>query len=167
MDNETALLRALHQGHAPALHRFLRSLGVDDQSAQDLVQETLIRAWKHAHVLDQSERSARAWLFTVARNLATDRHRSAVNRREQPEWELPDQAVADASDQLLDRWLVTDALSTLAPGHREVIVRAYYRGSSVAQISDELGIAPGTVKSRMHYGLRALRLALQELGVTR
>ena len=48
-----------------------------------------------------------------------------------------------------------------------MIIAAYYRGLSTAQIADELQIPDGTVKSRMHYGMRALRLALQEKGVTK
>ncbi len=60
-----------------------------------------------------------------------------------------------------------EALAGLSVEHRAVIVRAYYGGRSVAGIAEELGIPEGTVKSRLHYGLRALRLALQEKGVTR
>jgi RNA polymerase sigma-70 factor (ECF subfamily) len=67
---------------------------------------------------------------------------------------------------VLDSWLVADALVSLSPAHRAVVVGAYYGGRSVAELATELGIAPGTVKSRLHYGLRALRLALQEKGVT-
>lgn len=66
----------------------------------------------------------------------------------------------------MDGWLVADALGRLSADHREVIVRAYYRGLSTHQIAAELDIPAGTVKSRMHYGMRALRLALQEMGVT-
>ena len=58
-------------------------------------------------------------------------------------------------------------LVALSPEHRVVIVRAYFGGATIAEIAVELGIPEGTVKSRLHYGLRALRLALQEKGVTR
>jgi len=67
---------------------------------------------------------------------------------------------------VLDRWLIADALAALSPEHREVIAAAYYEGRSVAEIAGILHIPEGTVKSRLHYGLRGLRLALQEKGVS-
>ena len=60
-----------------------------------------------------------------------------------------------------------EALAGLDVAHRAVIVHAYYGGASIAEVARRLGIPAGTVKSRLHYGLRALRLALQEKGVTR
>ncbi|MEO7122932.1 MAG: sigma-70 family RNA polymerase sigma factor, partial [Lacisediminihabitans sp.] len=68
---------------------------------------------------------------------------------------------------LLDAWLVSDALAALSPDHRAVVVRSYYQGQSTAEIAEALEIPDGTVKSRLHYALRALRLILQEQGVTR
>ncbi len=103
----------------------------------------------------------------MARNLAVDEHRSARSRREFHTDHPPEQPVADQSDRALDGWLVADALARLTVDHRDVIVRAYYRGLSTNQIASELEIPEGTVKSRMHYGMRALRLVLQEMGVTR
>ena len=76
-------------------------------------------------------------------------------------------ASGDDTDALFDAILIKEALASLTPEHRSVIVHAYYRGLSIAQTAAELGIPDGTVKSRLHYGLRALRLALQERGVTR
>ena len=71
------------------------------------------------------------------------------------------------TDALFESLLVEEALATLELEHRAVIVHAYYGGCSVAEVARRLGIPEGTVKSRLHYGLRALRLALQEKGVTR
>ena len=81
--------------------------------------------------------------------------------------DLPERAAADATDALFEAILVEEALAALSTDHRAVVVRAYYRGLSVAEMAAELEIPQGTVKSRLHYGLRALRLALQERGVTR
>ena len=67
----------------------------------------------------------------------------------------------------LDRSLIGDALARLSPQCRAVIRRSYYLGWTTTQIADDLGIAEGTVKSRLHYAVRALRLTLQEMGVTR
>ncbi|GAB3395281.1 sigma-70 family RNA polymerase sigma factor [Humibacter soli] len=165
--DDAALLRALHDEHAPALWRYVVHLTGDPAQADDIVQETLLRAWRKPSVLDQSESSARAWLFTVARNLVIDGARSARHQHEITTDTVPDAATNDDTDARLDAWLVADALATLSLEHRAVVVHAYYGGRSTKEIAGMLGIPEGTVKSRMHYGLRALRLALQEKGVTR
>jgi len=165
-DAHAVALRALHDLHAPALWRYAVRLTRDPQLAEDVVQEALLRAWKAPAVLEQDESAARAWLFTVVRNLVFDDRRSARVRREVTTDELPERATGDQMDAALDSWLVTDALAQLSLDHRTVIVHAYYGRRPVADIADELGVPPGTVKSRLHYGLRALRLALQERGVT-
>jgi RNA polymerase sigma-70 factor, ECF subfamily len=77
-----------------------------------------------------------------------------------------DGACPDEVDAAMDRLLIGDALARLTPQHREVIRRSYFQGWTTAQIASNLGIADGTVKSRLHYALRALRLALSEMGFT-
>jgi RNA polymerase sigma-70 factor (ECF subfamily) len=145
------------------------SLTGDAAQSEDIVQETLLRAWRKPTVLDQRAASARAWLFTVARNLVIDDARSARRRHETPTAveTMPEPIAADETERMLDAWLIGDALAALSEEHRKVIALAYYGGRSVAEIAGELEIPEGTVKSRLHYGLRALRLALQEKGVTR
>ena len=106
-------------------------------------------------------------MFTVARHLAVDEFRSARHRREYGTDTPPEQATGDEAERAVDSWVIADALARLSIDHREVIVRAYYRGLSTQQIANELTIPEGTVKSRMHYGMRALRSALQEMGVTK
>ncbi|MDM7831304.1 sigma-70 family RNA polymerase sigma factor [Cellulomonas edaphi] len=160
------LLRSLHVAHAASLQRYVLRLTRNEGLAQDVVQETLVRAWRHPEVMVRSEDSVRAWLFTVARNLVVDDARSAQRRRERPTDALPERAAGDETQAILDAWLVSDALVGLSAEHRAVVVGAYYRGLSVAEIADEQDVPAGTVKSRLHYALRAMRLALQEKGVT-
>src|ERR1700712_4955499 len=167
MGNEQAdVLRSLHDEYAPALYRFVVRLTNDRQWAEDVVQEPLFRAWRSPSI-QSTDDSAQAWLFTVARNLVIDEWRSARSRNEIGSAELPERAKADHTDQVLQAWLVSDALSELSREHREVLVHSYYGGKSVAEIGVHLDIPEGTVKSRLHYALCALRLALQEKGVTR
>lgn len=166
-DDQAELMQVLYSEHATALWRYTLGLTGDPGRAEDIVQETLLRAWQRPNILDQSTTSARAWLFTVARNLAFDEHRSARSRREFGMESPPEVPSPDQSDRALDAWLVADALAKLSVEHREVVVASYFRGLSTHQIAAELRIPDGTVKSRMHYGIRALRLALQEMGVTR
>jgi RNA polymerase sigma-70 factor (ECF subfamily) len=163
-------MRVLYDEHAAALWRYAVRLTGDTARAEDVVQETLLRAWRHPEVTADTDRSARAWLFTVARNLIIDERRSARFRSETgtPDMEqAADHAGPDEVETALNRMLLAEAINGLSEDHRAVIRRAYYQGWSTAQIAADLDIAEGTVKSRLHYGMRALRLKLQEMGVTR
>jgi RNA polymerase sigma-70 factor (ECF subfamily) len=79
----------------------------------------------------------------------------------------PEQASPEEVGSALDRMLIGEALAQLSPDHRAVVRRSYYQGWTTTQIANDLGIAEGTVKSRLHYALRAMRLTMQEIGVTR
>ncbi|MFL6238258.1 MAG: sigma-70 family RNA polymerase sigma factor [Actinomycetes bacterium] len=162
------LLRALWAEHGgPLLAYATRLTGGDRQRAEDIVQETLLRAWRHPEALTAERGSPRPWLCTVARNIAVDVHRSRQARAPEVGSEaLALVAVPDDVDRVLETWIVTDAMRALSPEHREVIVETYFRGKSVAEAAAALRIPAGTVKSRTYYALRALRLALTERGVT-
>ncbi|MCW2786557.1 MAG: sigma-70 region 2 domain protein [Marmoricola sp.] len=165
-DNPTAMMQQLHDEHASALWGFCLHLTSDPVRAEDVAQETLLRAWQHHDRLDESRGSVRSWLFTVARNIVIDEWRSKRFQNERSTGELPEPGDAvDHTDTLLQSWLVADALTQLSPEHRAVLLECYYRGRSVAEASRRLGVPEGTVKSRTHYALRALRLALEEMGV--
>lgn len=119
MPDEAALMRQLHDEHAPALWRFcLRLVDNDPGHAEDVVQETLLRAWRHRAVLESRPPAMRAWLFTVARNIVIDEWRSARTRRETPVADVPDDG-HDVTDQILLSWVVADAFTRLSPDHRE------------------------------------------------
>ena len=164
---DAARLAALYDAHAAPVWRYVVHLTGDRAGADDIVQETLLRAWRTPKILEQDPSTTRSWMFTVARHLVIDEARSARRRREIGVAEVPERTAPDATDALFEAILVEEALATLTTDHRAVVVRAYYRGLSVAEMADELDIPEGTVKSRLHYGLRALRLTLQEKGVTR
>jgi RNA polymerase sigma-70 factor (ECF subfamily) len=167
---EVAAMRQLYDEHAATLWRYAMRLTGDHARAEDVVQETLLRAWQHPDVFDDEERSPRAWLFTVARNMIIDQSRSSLFRNEVHSLDgsgPPEHASQDEVNSALDRMLLSEALAQLSPEHRAVVQRSYYLGWTTAQIADNLDIAEGTVKSRLHYAVRALRLTLQEMGVTR
>jgi len=117
-------------------------------------------------VLDPDRGPVRPWLLTVARRVAIDHYRARQARpTEVGDDGLVDLVTDDGVDQALDRWLIADALATLAPAHREALLHTFYAGRTVTEAATVLGIPVGTVKSRVFYGLRALRLALEERGV--
>ncbi len=165
--SQVALMQRLHDEHAGALWSYcLRLTGHDRARAEDVAQETLLRAWRRIEVLEATQGSVRAWLFTVARNIVIDEWRTKRSQKEFAVAEVPEsEGLSDRTDQLLQSWMVAEAVTTLSPEHRAVLLECYYRGVSVAEASRRLGVPEGTVKSRTHYALRALRLALEEMGV--
>lgn len=165
---EAALLRTLHDEHGDALQAYaLRLCQGDRQRAEDLVQETLLRAWKHPASMDPTQGSVRAWLFTTARNLAIDAWRRRSVRVAEVVTDQVPEPVPDfnEADRAVEAWTIAEALKQLSQPHREVLLECFYRGRSVAEAAVRLGVPPGTVKSRTHYALRALRVVLEEAGV--
>ncbi|MEV7280487.1 sigma-70 family RNA polymerase sigma factor [Streptomyces sp. NPDC093111] len=152
-------LQELQAEHGPALLAFLLGLTHGDrQRAEDLAQETLVRAWLHPEAFAAPYESMRPWLFTVARRLAIDARRSRLARPT----EIGDAVLAvtaepgdatESADAALD---VRAAVRGLSPEHRAVLVRLYFHGLTVNEAAAELGIPAGTVKSRSHYALRLL-----------
>nr|BFD90247.1 sigma-70 family RNA polymerase sigma factor [Kitasatospora sp. Xyl93] len=162
------LMRALYREHAGPLFGFVLHLVAGDrQRAEDVVQETLVRAWRNIHRLDAEGGSLRPWLVTVARRIVIDGHRSALARPREVDASALDQLPAeDDTDRALRMMTVADALGDLSPAHREIIVETYLKGRTANEAAAELGIPAGTVRSRVFYALRSLRLALEERGVT-
>ncbi|HEY0693998.1 MAG TPA: sigma factor-like helix-turn-helix DNA-binding protein, partial [Kribbella sp.] len=73
---------------------------------------------------------------------------------------------ADGVDDVLQSWLVGQAVTQLTPAHQDVIRECYFNGRSAVEAAERLNVPPGTVRSRTHYALRALREALLKMGVT-
>ena len=167
--DDAEVLRTLHAEHGDALFAHaVRLCDGDRQRAEDLVQETLLRAWRHPEALDPERGSARAWLFTTARHLAIDAWRRRTARVGEVITDaLPEPPPVDETERAVEAWTIADALAKLSEPHRRVIVECFYRGRSVAEAASVIGVPPGTVKSRTHYAMRALRLVLEEMGVTR
>jgi RNA polymerase sigma-70 factor (ECF subfamily) len=167
LGNSEEVSRALFAEHAEALLAYVqRLLRGDRQLAEDIVQETLLRAWRNGGKVPA--RSRRPWLFVTARNLVIDSYRARQARPPEVTAELLELTAKDDDlDAALDAIVVIDALRTLSPEHRAVLFDSYYRGQTATQIAATRGIPAGTVRSRMHYALRAMRLALHERGVDR
>jgi RNA polymerase sigma-70 factor (ECF subfamily) len=162
LDDADDAIRQLYSHHAKALHGYVRRFCQDGASADDIVQETFIRAWRHLPQLRADGRPIRPWLFRVARNLLTDADRAARSRPVTVPASSADGPGDDSGlSQVLDQQLVSDALRQLSPAHRTVLVETFYRGGSTATVARQLGIPAGTARSRLHYALEALRQHLQ------
>ena len=153
-----ALITALYYEHGRSLLAYATRLTNDRSEAEDVVQETLLRAWKHPEVLVNGQGSVRGWLLTVARNIVVDRARARSSRptevREQP---AKPTVAPDRPEDVVDNIAVLGAIDQLSPEHRSALVELYWRGSTVAEAAQRLSVPPGTVKSRAYYGLQSLR----------
>jgi RNA polymerase sigma-70 factor, ECF subfamily len=134
--------------------------------AEELVQESFLRLWRSAGRYDPERGSVPTFLFTIARRVAVDLLRRRASRP-LATGEPDGSAVLDdeAFDALLLRLDVRDALDSLSAKHREVLELMLDEDLGRAEIAARLGIAVGTVKTRAFYGLRALRLELEERGI--
>lgn len=168
-------VHAAYVQYGPEIYRFLlRGLG-DPSAAEDVTQETFVKAWRNAARYDEELSSLRGWLFGIARNTMIDHvraarvrpwHRDLVDPTSEPAWGSGSE-VADDTERLLQQWVVEEALRRISDHHRAVIVQTYLRDRPYDEVAAELGVPVGTVRSRVFYGLKALRSALDEMGVTR
>jgi RNA polymerase sigma-70 factor (ECF subfamily) len=163
------LMTALYNEHYAVLLSFVMRYVHDRHRAEDIVQETLLRAWKHIDHLDHDPARTRSYLLTIARNVVTNAWRAEQRR---PHLVADEEAVnalpvADNVDQLVEGWLVAEALQRLSDEHRAVVQAMYYEGQSVADTARRLAVPEGTIKSRAYYAVRALRTVFEEMGVLR
>lgn len=158
-------VRTLHDVYAGPLYVYAYRRLHDPQAAEEIVQDTLVRAWRARDRYDADRGPVAAWLFAIARNLVIDHVRRLDARPDAAP--LPAVLIepVDDIDRMLETWQVADALAGLSAAHREAILACHYRGHTVNEAASRLGVPPGTVKSRLYYGLRALRLRLEEMGV--
>lgn len=156
-------MRDLYRTHGPVLLRYLlRLTNGDRHRAEDLMQEAMLRAWRHPEALASDGQWRRPWIFTVAHNLAIDSLRTT-----RPLWltgaaldDHPEER--DPVDQMLISHDVRAAVGSLPERLRVVMEEVYLRERSGQETAESLGLPIGTIKSRTFYALRALRAALTE-----
>ncbi len=148
------------------IYRTAYGLTGDAQAAEEILQDTFARAYQRRHVL-RSDVSPLPWLHRVALNLCYSR----LGRRRLPSSPIEDAVVglvrdratepAEHAEQQELRRIVRDGVAHLPPKHQSVVILYYLHGLSLQETAELLDIRLGTVKSRLHYALRALRTRLE------
>ncbi|MDI5963284.1 sigma-70 family RNA polymerase sigma factor [Streptantibioticus silvisoli] len=149
----------VHDTHAGALRRFLLRLTAGEREfAEDLLQETLLRAWRNVDALPAGPELCQPWLFTVARHAFIDATRKRKIRAERRAVvEAPVHIdTPDHAQRVVDVHTVRSALARLKEVQREVLVELYYRDVTPRELATRLGVPEGTVRSRRFYALRSL-----------
>jgi RNA polymerase sigma-70 factor (ECF subfamily) len=154
---------------APRLKAFGMKMFGNEQQALEMVQDTMLNVWKKAALFDASRGCASTWIFTIARNVRFDMLRKKQSRKDDISaddlWngDYPESYAEEAADkwdiQLLSEKLAPH-FSLLPPPQREVIEKVYLQEKTHQEVSDELAIPLGTVKSRIRLALDRLREAL-------
>jgi RNA polymerase sigma-70 factor (ECF subfamily) len=151
--------------HGSALLGFAVNALGDRGQAEDCVQETFLRAWRARDRFDPTRASARTWLFAIERRVVIDVLRA---RQRTPHLVTPDDAPDAASHDPdpLDRLGLVEGLARLSDEHRAAVVAVHLRGRTYRDVSESTGVPVATLRTRVHYALRALRTHLDEGGTT-
>jgi RNA polymerase sigma factor (sigma-70 family) len=162
---DRAAFVALFGHFAPRVKAYLRRLGADDASAEELVQEVMLAVWRRAASFNPALAAVSTWVFTIARNKRIDR----LRRERHPELDPDDPALAPDPVIGADRVIETaeigvrlrGALATLPDEQRSLLEMAFFEDKSHRAIAAETRLPLGTVKSRIRLALARLRVALE------
>lgn len=148
---------------APAVFGLVLRVLRDSAQSEEVAQEALLEVWRTAGRFDPARGTGLAWVMTIAHRRAVDRVRSeraAAEREARVASAAPPPAadeVAETVESSLEAERVRHCLDGLTGTQRESITLAYYSGLSYPQVASALGVALGTVKTRIRDGLRRLR----------
>ena len=162
---DSKVMSKLYDDFAPSLYGIvLRIVGSKD-IAQDVMQETFIKAWRNGPKYDARKGSLFTWFLNIARNAAIDKTRSAAYRKEAAAKPIDAQMRDDyqlSSSTDVDGIGLRSWVGKLDGKYREVIDLAYFQGHTQQEIADKLSLPVGTVKSRVRIALRELRKVFKE-----
>jgi RNA polymerase sigma-70 factor, ECF subfamily len=154
----SAALSALYAEHGRALLAYAHRFTADRGRAEDIVQETFLRAWRHLPVLLEDGRPIRPWLFQVTRRLLVDAARAAQARPILADSAKVAEPVVDGGfDRVLDQRTLLAAMEHLSPAHQEIVLETFFLGTPLHVSAKRLGLPAGTARSRLHHALARLR----------
>jgi RNA polymerase sigma-70 factor (ECF subfamily) len=155
----------LHRRYSRLLYRFGVHMLGDQGLAEEMVQECFVKLWRSAGRFDASKASVATYLFMIARSVAADLRKRPSSRPLLPLDVAGAAAQPDDVDQILDALIVHEAFDALKPPHALVLHLAQNAGLTQSEIAKQLNLPLGTVKTRMFYGMQAMRNALAERGI--
>ncbi len=162
-----ASFAALFTRFAPKVKSYLIKQGCRAEQAEELAQETLLMVWRKADYFDPAKAGASTWIFTIARNLRIDglrRERRPDDLLDDPMLRPAEPAGADAAMAAAEReGRLRQALLTLPQEQAEVVRLSFFSDKPHSEISLELGLPLGTVKSRLRLAMIRLRAALEDM----
>ena len=149
---------------APRVKAYLMRHGANDETAEELAQETLLRVWRKAHQFNADVAAPSTWIFRIARNLRIDR----LRKERRPEFDPEDPALVREADPAADLQIeasqqntrIREAVDQLPPDQRQVIMLSFFEDKPHSAIADELGLPLGTVKSRIRLAFARVRQTL-------
>jgi RNA polymerase sigma-70 factor, ECF subfamily len=146
------------------LRGYLRELLDDAAAVEDVLQLTLIDAWRRGASYDPERAAVSTWLLMIARSRAIDHLRRRVPEPFDPETmpEVIDRSTTDQADALLEQWRVAALIARLPKDEATMLRMRFYEGYSQREIAERTGVALGTVKMRMVKALDRLREAIQQ-----
>jgi RNA polymerase sigma-70 factor (ECF subfamily) len=166
-NRDSEAFHELFVAFAPRIKAMLMRQGADPETAEEIVQETMLSVWRKAHLFAESKGSFSTWVFTIARNLRIDKlRRNAVWRdmgSEPEDRPSEDDSPYDEVQRQQQREHVLEALETLTPDQYDVVRLAYIEGLTHTEIAEQLGVPLGTVKSRMRLAYGKIRERLGDL----
>lgn len=153
---------------APRVKAYMAKLSADTQTAEELMQETMIAVWNKADQFDVAKGALSTWIFTIARNLRID----AVRRARRPEFDPTDPAFVPDEEQPADLRIaerqsasqLRAAMADLPKEQSTLLELAYFEESTHSAIAKKLNLPLGTVKSRLRLAFNKLRAALDNSG---
>jgi RNA polymerase sigma-70 factor (ECF subfamily) len=152
---------------APRVKGYLLKLGCRPDQAEELAQEALLAVWRKADYYDPARAGASTWIFTIARNLRIDavrRERHPEDLEHEPDLKPDHPAAADdviSAGEREDR--LRAAIHTLSPDQAQVVELSFFQDKAHSEISEDLGLPLGTVKSRLRLAMAKLRSQLEDL----
>ncbi|WP_308990555.1 RNA polymerase sigma factor [Mariniflexile litorale] len=148
----------LYENYADALYGVIKKIIIDDDTAQDVLQESFVKIWRYSKKYDSSKAKLFTWLYRIAYNTAIDKVRSQKNK-DSKEVQIDKSSVYKISADELNQDVMDmqKHLSTLDEKYQIVINALFFEGMTQQEASDELNIPLGTIKSRLKIGLRELK----------
>ncbi len=162
VDRDKKAFAEIFAYYAPRIKSFLLSSSIDEGSAEELSQETMVIVWRKAHQFDPSKARASTWIYTIARNkridlLRKNKRKSTINQDNMHALESVSDQQMDTVQEKQRQELVRQAMKALPEDQAQAIKLSFVEGFSHSEISDKTGLPLGTVKSRIRLGLRRLQ----------